>query len=141
MRGERISNIQRNWIAGLADIITFTHQGARYGVIHCGVADVARFICPSSLPSVLDMDWQADGTILGPLDVMICGYSGLPFIANTPAGPWINAGVIGIPEQDAASQMRAIGLAHGYEGALLSVYWPSEVFLPMELRVPSLAKG
>lgn len=36
------------WMATLPDVLTFTHHGSRYAVIHGGVTDVARFIWPVS---------------------------------------------------------------------------------------------
>ena len=34
----------REWMAGLPDMILFTHQGQRCAVIHGGAMDVSRFI-------------------------------------------------------------------------------------------------
>jgi predicted phosphodiesterase len=157
----------RQWMAGLPDILSFTHQGARYGVIHGGATDVARFIWPGSPASVFAQEFAAVARAIGPVDHLIAGHCGVPFLKETDQGRWINAGVIGMPPHDgrqqtrfavldggdiqirrlqydaeaAAADMRAAGLPEGYRRGLLSGYWPSEDVLPPALRIPSLASG
>ena len=157
----------RAWMAQCPDIVTFRHQGARYAVIHGGVRDVARFIWSSSPESVLTAEWCALEDIVGPVDHIFAGHSGIPFERKTSRGRWINAGVIGMPPHDGAEQtryavldggevlfhrleyvvdgavaaMQAAGLVQGYDTGLRRGYWPSEDVLPEELRVPSLASG
>ncbi|MFC6759921.1 metallophosphoesterase family protein [Sulfitobacter porphyrae] len=164
---DRVAPAQRGWMAALPDIITFHHQGARYGVIHGGVTDVARFVWPTSPDEVLAEEWRAAEAAVGPLDHIISGHCGLPFIRDTPRGRWINPGVIGMPPHDGAqmtrygvldggevtlhrlrydaggeaARMQAAGLTQGYDRALLTGYWPSEDILPSALRVPSFASG
>ncbi|MGB3242899.1 MAG: metallophosphoesterase family protein [Sulfitobacter sp.] len=163
----KVSADQRRWMAGLPDIVTFRHQGARYGVIHGGVTDVARFIWSTSTAEVFGAEWCAAEEQVGPLDNIICGHSGIPFIRQTSRGRWINAGVIGMPPHDGSQQtrfavldggeviihrlqydvtsavasMKDAGLTQGYERALLTGYWPSEDILPAALRLPTLASG
>ena len=157
----------RRWMGGLPDLVSFTHQGARYGVLHGGVTDVARFIWPGGDRHALAEERAALEAVIGPVDHIIAGHCGLPFIATTPQGQWINAGVIGMPPNDgrqqtrfalldggevqirrlgydaegAARDMAEAGLPEGYLRGLLSGYWPSEDVLPPGLRVPSLASG
>ncbi|UOA31594.1 hypothetical protein DSM110093_01364 [Sulfitobacter sp. DSM 110093] len=155
------------WMGSLPDVAVFQHQGQRYGVIHGGVRDVARFIWSESAEAVFEEEWQAVEEVVGPLDHIIAGHSGLPFIRETPRGCWTNAGVIGMPPHDGAQQTRVAlldggavtfhrlsydvagavadmakaGLPRAYADALQSGYWPSEDVLPPGLRVPSLARG
>ena len=163
----QISAAQRDWMQTLPDIITFRHQGARYGVIHGGMTDVARFIWPNSHAAIFGAEWRAAEAVVGPLDHIIAGHAGVPFIRQTGQGRWINAGVIGMPSHDGtqmtryavldggevtlhrlrydpqaeAERMVAAGLTQGYYRALLTGYWPSEDVLPADLRVPSWASG
>lgn len=155
------------WMGALPDVATFGHQGERYGVIHGGVRDVARFIWSESAEAVFEEEWQALEKVVGPVDHIIAGHSGLPFIRDTKRGRWINAGVIGMPPHDGGQQsrfavldggevtfqrlsydvagavadMERAGLPRAYSHALQSGYWPSEDVLPPGLRVPSLARG
>lgn len=155
------------WMGALPDAIVFQHQGARYGVIHGGVRDVARFIWSDSAGAVFEAEWQALEAVAGPVDHIVAGHSGLPFIRDCQRGRWINAGVIGMPPHDGGQQTRyalldggevtfhrlsydvaearadmaAAGLPRPYADALQSGYWPSEDVLPESLRVPSLARG
>ncbi|SFG43851.1 metallophosphoesterase family protein [Sulfitobacter dubius] len=157
----------KTWMGSLPDVAVFQHHGQRYGVIHGGVRDVARFIWSESAEAVFEEEWQALEEVVGPVDHIIAGHSGLPFIHETPRGRWINAGVIGMPPHDGAQQTRVAvldggevtfhrlsydvagavadmakaGLPRAYADALQSGYWPSEDVLPPGLRVPSLARG
>jgi predicted phosphodiesterase len=159
---------QRAWMSGLCNVITFTHHGARYGVLHGGATDIARFIWSVSAEEVFSEEWTAAEAIAGPLDHIICGHSGIAFQRGTAKGRWINAGVIGMPPHDGAQQtqyaileegeitfhrlsydvsaaivaMENAGLTQGYHQALDSGYWPSEDVLPSSLRISSAsAKG
>ncbi|MEO9631887.1 MAG: metallophosphoesterase family protein [Sulfitobacter sp.] len=157
----------KTWMGSLPDVAVFQHQGQRYGVIHGGVCDVARFIWSESAEAVFEEEWQALEEVTGPVDHIIAGHSGLPFIRKTARGRWINAGVIGMPPHDGGQQTRVAvldggevrfhrlsydmagavadmtkaGLPRAYADALQSGYWPSEDVLPPGLRVPSLARG
>jgi len=151
----------RDWMGALPDVATFMHHGKRYGVIHGGISDVARFIWETDDEAVFAQEWKALEAVTGPVDAVIAGHSGLPFIRQTSKGAWINAGVIGMPPhngardvhfaqlsageiqietleydaQGAVADMQAAGLPRDYADGLLSGYWPSEDVLPSALRV------
>lgn len=155
------------WMAGLPDLISFHHNGARYAVIHGGVREVARFIWSSSDPSVYAQEVACVRDSIGSVDHIIAGHSGIPFVKDTGQGRWINAGVIGMPPHDgarstryavlengvarietlnydadgAAADMAQAGLAEGYRQGVLTGYWPSEDVLPSDLRVLASASG
>lgn len=157
----------RDWMGGLPDVVTFHHHGRRYGVIHGGVRDVARFVWESDPEVVFAEEWEALEAQVGPVDGVVAGHSGLPFVRKTARGPWINAGVIGMPPHDGApqtrycvlsqgrarievlaydvagavAQMQAAGLPADYARALESGYWPSEDVLPPGLRVALSDRG
>jgi predicted phosphodiesterase len=158
---------QREWMAGAADIISFTQSGKRYAVIHGGLTDIARFIWSTSKPEVFEEEWAAVEAAIGPVDGIVAGHSGIPFTKDCVKGWWINAGVIGMPPHDGGQEtrfavldqgqvsfrklpydvagaiqaMEAAGLTQGYHTALRSGYWPSEDVLPAELRRAALASG
>jgi predicted phosphodiesterase len=163
-----LSQEARAWMAGLPDLISFEHAGNRYAVLHGGLTDVARFIWPTTPPEVFAEEWERVEAATGPVDHIIAGHSGIPFVRDLPQGRWINAGVIGMPPHDGLSETRyaildrgRIEICHlsydvlaaademsgitrlpkGYRDALLTGYWPSEDVLPPELRVPALASG
>jgi len=164
---KQISDTDRAWMAALPDVASFTHHGKRYGVIHGGIRDVAAFIWASDSEERLMSEWLALEVIVGPLDAVICGHSGLSFMRETARGAWINAGVVGMPPHDGGTQTRfallragsatietltydvagavadmdAAGLPHDYRDALRSGYWPSEDVLPEALRVAVSDRG
>jgi predicted phosphodiesterase len=162
-----VSAADRRWMANCPDIVTFHHQGARYAVIHGGLSDIARYVWPTSPLSVFQQEWTLIEAAIGPVDHVIAGHCGLPFLRKTPQGRWINAGVIGMPPNDGAQQtryavldggevlfhhlkfdveaavraMELAGLTQGYHLSLRSGYWPSEEVLPPALRSSSRARG
>lgn len=105
-------------------------------------------------------DWSALEAIIGQVDYILSGHSGIPFIRLLSRGSWINVGVIGMPPNDGFPDMRFIlleqgdftfhkpsydfrapvadmqtaSLTQGYNKSLVSGYWPSEDILPEELR-------
>lgn len=157
----------RVWMGQLPDIARFDHCGARYAVIHGGIPDVARFIWESSDCAVFHKEWQAIEARVGPIDHVIAGHCGIPFVRDLDKGRWINAGVIGMPPHDgsastryalinegkvsictleydvegAVSDMIDAGLTQGYHTSLSTGVWPFEDVLPQDLRLPGLAKG
>lgn len=157
----------RVWMGALPDVISFTHHGTRYGVVHGGVTDVARFIWETDEDAVFAREWAALEAVTGPVDAVIAGHCGVPFLRLTARGPWMNAGVIGMPPHDgapqtrfgvlscgqlriehlnydavaAAADMAAASLPMDYARALESGYWPSEDVLPAALRVALSDRG
>ena len=156
----RIGAEARAWMATLPDLIVFSQAGLRFGVLHGGATDVARFVWPTSARAVFEEEWDALEAEVGPVDRVIAGHCGLPFARALSRGTWINAGGIGMPPHDGSSKtryvvienaeaqfraldydvaaavadMEAAGLTHGYHVALQSGYWPSEDVLPSSLR-------
>ena len=157
----------RAWMAALPDTLVLRHHGQRLAVIHGGATDIARFIWPDDPEATFAEEVAAIAARLGPVDGVIAGHSGVPFVRKVAGVTWINAGVIGMPPHDGASQTRfavldrgeadirrldydhhgaaeamiAAGLVQGYEASLISGYWPSEDVLPPGLRVPASDRG
>lgn len=157
----------RAWMGELPDMITFTHHGRRCAVIHGGISDISRFIWDVSPDAVFRDEIKRIEGLMGPVDMVISGHSGIAFQRHVGAVAWVNAGVIGMPPNDGAPETRYAvlqggevricrlsydhqaaaeamcnqGLTQGYEAALLSGFWPSEDVLPAALRRSALASG
>ena len=142
------------------DIAIFHHHGRRCAVIHGGVSDVARFLWFVSPDEHLEEEIQLIEQAAGPIDVVVAGHSGLPFVRPVAGRQWINAGAVGLPANDGTPDVQyailADGVAHvqrmtydaegsknamisrsltqGYELTMTSGHWPSEDILPMALR-------
>lgn len=164
---QALSESDKTWMANRPDVVSFHHQGARYGVVHGGVRDVARFIWESTAMAVFEEEWEALEQQIGAVDHIIAGHCGIPFVKTTPRGRWINAGVIGMPPHDGRQQTRfalldggdvqfhrlsydveaaqadmtAASLPADYQTALRTGYWPSEDVLPPDLRFGASASG
>jgi len=148
------------WMAGCSDRMVFTHNGQRYGVVHGAASSVNRFVWPNAKDALLRSEMDLFASQSGAIDTLLCGHSGLSFRREIERKTWLNAGTIGLPENDGdprtryvllsegearimplryahaeahAAMLRA-DLVQGYHEALLSGYWPSEDTLPKELR-------
>ncbi|MEO0681576.1 MAG: metallophosphoesterase family protein [Pseudomonadota bacterium] len=154
------------WMAGLPARAVFRQAGRRFAVIHGGATQTARFLWPVTAEAELAAEIAAVEAQVGPVDGVVCGHSGLPFVREVAGTLWINAGTLGMPPHDgdprtafawldggrprlerlaydhaaAARSMRAAGLTQGYDAALHSGWWPSEDVLPSALRRPVAAE-
>ena len=150
----------RTWMAGLPDFVSFTHFGKRYAVIHGGTTDISQFLWPCSAPNDFLSEVQALIEIMGSIDGVISGHSGVAFHRQIDGLDWINAGSVGLPPNDGRAatryavlgeygvvfhrldydpstsivSMQEAGLVQGYDQTLTSGYWPSEDVLPPEMR-------
>jgi len=149
----------RSRMAALPDIATVTVEGRRYAVIHGGVTDISRFLWPSSPDEDFATEIETLRDILGHIDGVIAGHSGIAFHRDVAGVQWINAGALGLPPHDgrpmtryamldrgevtihrlnydwqgAQAAMRAAGLTDGYDVTLETGIWPSEDVLPPAL--------
>ncbi|WP_162933025.1 metallophosphoesterase [Roseovarius sp. EL26] len=162
-----VTDDDRVWMRNLPDIVVFTHFGRRFAVIHGGVSEISRFIWPVSVEEVFEQEVAQVQAIVGLVNGIIAGHSGIAFLRHVAGVEWINAGVIGMPanagvattqyitmcegqaqihalnydHQAEQKAMRAAGLTQGYHDALVSGYWPSEDVLPSDLRRAVTASG
>ncbi len=90
----RVSTETRTWMAGLPAAITFNFRGREVCVIHGGTKQVNSFIFASETDAIAAEHASAGA------DIVMAGHAGLPFLARTPTGVWVNAGVIGMPAND-----------------------------------------
>ncbi|MEM6661413.1 MAG: metallophosphoesterase family protein [Pseudomonadota bacterium] len=150
----------RNWMAGLPSFATFQAFGRRWGVLHGGATETARFLWPTSTEAAFAEEIAALEAVTGPLDAVLSGHCGLPFQRQVAGRLWLNSGALGMPPNDgdprtsyavigpdgprierlaydhagAAATMREAGLVQGYHQTLETGWWPSEDVLPPELR-------
>jgi predicted phosphodiesterase len=154
----QISAATRHWMAQLPREIRFEFAGLRFSVIHGGVDRINRFLFRSSPQQEFQQQLQ-----LADCDVVIGGHCGLPFGLALEQGCWLNAGVIGLPANDASrsgwymrltqiengvevswhrlaydaersfESMQAAGLS-AYADTLLTGLWPSMDILPAQER-------
>ena len=155
-----IDDEARAWMAGLPDIGTFVQNGRRYGVLHGGATEVNRFLWPTSDAAEFEFEIAALEGIIGPVDGVIAGHSGIAFHRYIGRHHWINAGALGLPPHDgrpetrfavlkdndvtfhhlsydhaaARAAMERAGLTQGYHESLTTGIWPSEDVLPRALR-------
>lgn len=160
---DRTDAATRNWMADLPDFVVFSVAGKRHAVVHGGATDVSCFLWPSSENAAFEAEIKEIERIVGPVDAVVAGHSGLAFHRRIGGIDWINAGAIGMPAHDgrpetrfatisgegpvfhrlkydfarSVAAMSACGLTQGYHDALRTGFWPSEDALPPELRVES----
>lgn len=151
----RIGEDQKVWMADLPNNLKINYHGKTIIVIHGGVNQQSQFIFRSS--STTDKLQQLKQT---DSDIIISGHCGLPFGELIEDKAWLNAGVIGMPANDATTDvwymlitpnaeglevswhrlsydfkntqalMQSAGLNQGYINALGNGLWPSLDVLP-----------
>lgn len=155
-----ISEASRDWMGQLPDAIRFHHSGQRFGVLHGGLSDISRFLWSVSPEVDFTQEITAFERLAGPVDHIFAGHSGIAFERMVNRHRWVNAGTIGMPQNDgqtstyfavlddtgvrfeplnydfegAAEAMEAAGLVQGYHLGLRQGFWPSEDVLPATLR-------
>ena len=151
----RVSPLNKDWMKQLPDQIRFNYGGRRFTAIHGGTDSNNRFVFASESKEEKQQQITASNS-----DIILAGHCGMPFGQTTEYGYWLNAGVIGMPANDASSltwymliaqtdgdlvcswhrlaydhpetatQMQKAGLVNGYMKALSSGLWPSLDVLP-----------
>ena len=88
------------WMGSLPKQLSFDLNGKRFHVVHGGTDDISRFIFNSTpISTYLYQLSKID------CDVVIAGHCGLPFTKYVGDKVWHNAGVIGMPANDATSDV------------------------------------
>lgn len=161
----RTTKETRDWMTALPPRLDLDYCGLRIAFLHGGAHQNNRFLFASER-SALEAEMAlaiADRSC----DVVIAGHAGIPFITELNRGTWINAGVIGMPANDAtadgwyalltptadgvqvalrrlaydhvtaAADMRRAGHANGYARTLITGIWPSDDVLPEVERARS----
>ncbi|MBT8413551.1 MAG: metallophosphoesterase family protein, partial [Boseongicola sp.] len=144
------------WLHNLPDIGLFTQHGRRYAVLHGGATFNSKFIWPTTDEADFLYEIAALEQIVGAVDGIVAGHSGIAFQRVIDGRQWINAGAVGMPPHDgrpetryavlkngdvtferlsydvdaAVAAMKAAGLVQGYEATLKTGIWPSEDVLP-----------
>lgn len=149
-----LSPNQRLWMRGLPTHIRFSMNGYRFAVIHGGVRDISRWIFQSTSEETKRHEiGELEG--IEPIDGVIAGHCGLPFVDDLGDKIWINPGVIGMPANDgtprtwyaildatsdgisidmqpleydheaAAQNMNELKLAPAYAKTLINGLWPN----------------
>ncbi len=149
---------QRTFMAACPGQIRFSLSGLTFAAIHGGFSAINRFVFPTDELAVAEELAQTDA------DCVLAGHSGIPFHLQQRAQHWINAGVIGMPFNDArtatgfvvlspspegvdlqfhrlssdhqaaADRMAAAGLPDGYRKTLISGFWPNMDVMPQPMR-------
>jgi len=155
-----ISDASKLWMGNCPDAVVFEYAGRRYGVLHGGVSDLAKFLWSTSQDIEFMEEIGLFQSSFGEVDTFISGHSGIAFERVVEGKLWINAGALGLPQNDGdtrtsfvvldgkvlsferldydfettAKRMEEVGLTQGYHETLRSGFWPSEDVLPAILR-------
>lgn len=151
----RVSEANKAWMRQLPGRISFDYGQHAFTAIHAGVSSSNQFIFPSDAANIAQQQLLHCGS-----DIILAGHCGIPFGQKFSTGYWLNAGVIGMPANDASSEtwyltiskvdqqlicswqrlaynhaetakkMSESGLKNGYMKALSSGLWPSQDVLP-----------
>jgi predicted phosphodiesterase len=97
---KNISDSSTQWLRTLPEFIQFNYRNKRVSVVHGSWFNTSEFIFRST-------SWQRKWENLeaSQSDVIIAGHCGLPFAHSVGKKHWINAGVIGMPANDASTKV------------------------------------
>ncbi len=93
---QALNDDAKNWMASLPRRINFEMNDRRIAVIHGGEKEISRFIFPSTPQEEKRREIESMD-----VDGVIGGHSGMPFTQLIDGRIWHNAGVIGMPANDA----------------------------------------
>lgn len=95
-----VSNASIEWLKTLPEFIEFNYAGKKCFVLHGAYQNTSEFIFKSSPWSVKERQFQQLD-----VDVILAGHCGIPFYDNQLDKYWLNAGVIGMPANDGATDV------------------------------------
>jgi predicted phosphodiesterase len=94
-----VDDAARRWMAGLPRRLDLLIGGRRLAVVHGAPSRINRFVFASTAETELAGEIAATGT-----EGVIGGHCGLPFTRFVGGRLWHNAGVIGLPANDATAR-------------------------------------
>lgn len=154
-----LTPVHRVWMRELPRGLRFQLGGRHFAVVHGSAASINEFVFKASPDDVKRSGFDALG-----VDAIIGGHSGVPFTQMLDGLLWHNAGVIGMPANDAtprvwysilrptgggvaidicaldynhaaaAAAMRGKGLPEGYAACLETGLWPNMDVMPVGER-------
>ncbi|MEL6557590.1 MAG: metallophosphoesterase family protein [Bacteroidota bacterium] len=97
---QAVSDEMKTWLQDMPEFIRFEYAGKKGVVLHGGLTDVSQFIFKST-------EWSIKQQILTETnaDFILAGHCGLPFADTLENKHWLNAGVIGMPANDATDRV------------------------------------
>ena len=95
-----LSPAHRAWMRGLPRHLRFTLGGRRFAVVHGSAASINEFVFEKTAAAVK----RGGLDVLG-VDAIIGGHAGVPFTERLGDRLWHNAGVIGMPANDATPRV------------------------------------
>jgi predicted phosphodiesterase len=111
----RVTAAQRQWMNELPRSIDFIMAATRFRVLHAGLNSINEFVFASSAPAARLAQIRHSG-----VDAIIGGHSGIPFGQRLEERYWLNAGVIGMPANDASRHCWYMLLEPGESGCTAS---------------------
>ena len=94
----RVTGAQRRWMENLPRSIEFEISETRFKTVHASLTSINEFVFASC-----DTDAKLSQIREAGVDVMIGGHAGIPFGQRIDDRYWLNAGVIGMPANDAGN--------------------------------------
>lgn len=95
-----------DWMHSLPHHLVFRYAGLRSRVIHGSVEEVSGYVFASTPWQKKIEQFKRAGA-----DLILGGHCGLPFSENQENRHWLNAGVIGMPANDATTRVWYMTLA------------------------------
>ena len=94
----QVNSASRKWMKQLPRAITFNIRDYQFKVVHASVSSINQFIFASTPTRTISQQ-----IIEADVNAIIGGHSGIPFGRAIGSKLWLNAGVIGMPANDASA--------------------------------------
>lgn len=96
----QISASSLEWLRTLPQFLQFQYAHREVLVVHGSYEETAQFIFKSTPWAIKEQQFNLAGA-----EVILAGHCGLPFMEEEAGKLWLNAGVIGMPANDASTQV------------------------------------
>lgn len=124
----QVNEDDRSWLATIPEFLSFAYADQKIAVLHGSYFNTSEFIFKST-------DWEVKQKNLDILkaDIILAGHCGLPFSDEKDGKIWLNAGVIGMPANDATPRVwyAILNDENGFEFELRSLSYDNETAAKM----------
>lgn len=90
----------RRWMAKLPRRVRFALAGRRMAALHGGASRINRWVFASTPAAEKHAEMALAGAEDAPVEGIVAGHCGLPFVDISGGRLWCNAGTVGLPAND-----------------------------------------
>jgi len=96
----KLSSQSLDWMKQLPEFLSFEIGGKRATILHGSYHKTSEFIFESTTQKIKVKNFRDSHS-----EIIIAGHCGIPFLQEIEGKSWLNAGVIGMPANDATTRV------------------------------------